>query len=117
MPARFYFSTFNFTFDQQYSSPILTINSISGFTSTPAFTPTTDVFTFNSKGSPIGSTTFGFNASNNNLSIYLISELYKNGILQASETFLIASPTQCTFVSPINVSGNDTILINLFYAG
>ena len=117
MPARFYFGTFNFTFDQQFPSPTLTVNSISGFTSTPAFTTTSNVFTFNSKGSPLGSTTFGFNASNNNLSIYLQAELYKNGIFQISDTFLIASPTQCTFISPINVSGNDTILINLFYAG
>ena len=105
--------TFNFTFDQQNISGPTTISSISGFTSTPAFTSTTGVFTFSSKGSPVGTTTFSF-VANAGVSVNLSSDLYKNGALQQS-LFNSLGPATFTF-SPITVSQNDTILITTYNA-
>jgi hypothetical protein len=104
--------TFNFTFDQQNTSGI-TISSISGFTSTPAFTSRSGVFTFSSKGSPVGTTTFSFVA--NAVALTLSSDLYKNGALQQTLAYSLG-PATFTF-SPITVSQNDTILITTYDAG
>ena len=106
--------TFNFTFDQQNVGGPITISSISGFTSTPAFTSRSGVFTFSSKGSPVGTTTFSF-VANAGVSITLSSDLYKNGALQQTLSLSIG-PTTFTF-TPITVSQNDTILITTYDAG
>ena len=84
--------TFDFTFDQQTTSggPI-TISSISGFTSTPAFTSRSNAFTFSSKGSPVGTTTFSFVASNP-FGGDFAGELYKNGASQQSFSNALGGP-------------------------
>lgn len=107
--------TFNFTFDQQTPGGPTTISSVSGFTSTPAFTSRSGVFTFSSKGSPVGSITFRFVASAST-GLTLSSDLYKNGVLQQTLANSIGAPTTFTF-SPITVSQNDTILITTYEAG
>jgi hypothetical protein len=106
--------TFDFTFDQQNTSGPITISSISGFTSTPAFTSTTGVFTFSSKGSPVGTTIFSF-VANTGVSLTLASDLFKNGVPQEILAFSIG-PATFTF-TPITVSQNDTILITTYDAG
>jgi hypothetical protein len=108
-------STFNFTFNQQNESGPITISSISGFTSTPAFTSTTGVFPFSSKGSPVGPIIFRF-VANAGVSLTLSSDLSKNGVLQQSLANSIGVPVTFTF-TPITVSQNDTILITTYDAG
>jgi len=105
-------SSFDFTFNQQYGSPNATVNSIGGFTSTPSFTPTSNAFTFNSTGSPIGTITFSFTMTAPT-SINIGADLIQNGV--PLETFTNNIGGGYTFVfTPILVSQNDTIQISTY---
>jgi len=107
-------STFNFIFNQEYASAIVTVTSIGGFTSTPSFTPTSNTFTFNSTGSPLGTTTFSYTATTP-VTITLTSELIQNDVViqTLSEQFGI----QRTFTfSPIIVGVGDVIQIRTYFA-
>jgi hypothetical protein len=118
MPARFYTNSiipFNFTFDQQYNEPSVTIQSIGGFTSTPAFTPTSAAFTFNSTGTSFSPVTFNFEARCN-IALGENCDLYKNGILQQESFFGFGGgATQSLAFNPIPVATNDTIQIIAYY--
>jgi hypothetical protein len=108
-------STFNFTFNQQYASANVTVSSIGGFTSTPSFTATSNVFTFNSTGSPTGSTTFSFTMTSGNITTTVTADLIQNG--STLEILFENIANGYTFVfTPITVSQNDTIEIRTYFA-
>ena len=107
--------TFLFTFNQQYASSNLTIDSIGGFTSTPSFTPTTNAFTFNSTGSPLGTTTFSFTGTAGGLSTTLTNELTQNDVVIQSFSVQNAFTFIVDF-TPIVVSQSDTIQIRTYFA-
>ena len=107
-------STFSFTFNQEYGSANVTINSIGGFTSTPSFTPTSNVFTFNSTGSPSGTITFSFIATDI-VTNTVVTELIQNSVIL--ETLLGNTAGGYTFVfTPIVVSQSDTIQIRTYFS-
>jgi len=107
--------TFSFTFNQEYASAIVTVTSIGGFTSTPSFTPTSNAFTFNSTGSPLGTTTFSFEATSGNIAITLTTDLIQNSVVVESLSDNIANGHTFIF-SPIVVSQNDTIQIRTYFS-
>jgi hypothetical protein len=105
--------TFSFTFNQQWAAVNATVSSIGGFTSTPSFTPTSNAFTFNSTGSPLGTTTFSFTMTAN-ITATITAELIQNSVIL--ETINNDVNGGHTFVfTPIVVSQSDTIQI-LTYA-
>jgi hypothetical protein len=105
---------FNFIFNQQYGYANLTIISIDGFTSNPSFTPTSNAFIFNSKGSPIGTITFSYTATSP-VAITLTSELTQNDVVIQSFSEQIIIQRTFTF-SPIIVGVGDTIQIRTYFA-
>jgi len=105
---------FNFIFNQEYGSSNLTIISIDGFTSNPSFTPTSNAFTFNSKGSPIGTTTFSYTATSP-VAITLTNELIQNDVVIQSISEQISIQRTFTF-SPIIVGVGDIIQIRTYFA-
>ena len=103
-------STFNFTFNQEWVNPNVTVSSIGGFTSTPSFTPTSNAFTFNSTGTPTGTITFSFTMTSGNISANIQAELIQNSVLLESKNETITNGNTIVF-TPILVSENDTIQI------
>ena len=106
---------FNFTFNQQYASAIVTVSSIGGFTSTPSFTPTSNTFTFNSIGTPIGSTTFSFTMTSGNITLTVTADLIQNGSTLEILSEYITNGHTFVF-TPITVSQNDAIEIRTYFA-
>ena len=106
--------TFNFTIDSTIPAPEFSVTGISGFTSTPAFTtPIVGAKIFSSIGTPTGTLSFGFSYT---LSIgYSLSfTLYKNGVdAGGSFTGVYIAPTVYMTYSPLLVSPNDTIFIDI----
>jgi hypothetical protein len=101
---------FNFEFNQQWASPNATVTDIGGFTSNPAFTPTSNAFIFNSFGTPLGLTTFSFTMNSNNFNTTIIAELIKNSV--SLQTIGESITFGYTFIfTPISVLENDTIEI------
>jgi hypothetical protein len=108
--------TFNFIFNQQNETGgTTTISSISGFTSTPAFTSISGLFTFNSTGTPAGLITFRFVASITNQT-FLSADLSVNEGLPEQLGLSVLGPTIFAF-TPITVSQNDTVEIRTYDAG
>jgi hypothetical protein len=105
--------TFNFTFDQQWAFAGATVTSISGFTSTPAFTSTSNAFTFNSTGSPIGIITFSFTMTSNGIATDIQSNMYVNEDIIGGVSNQIEFGATLTY-PPISVSAGDTVYINTF---
>ena len=106
---------FNFTFNQQYASANVTVSSIGGFTSTPSFTPTSNAFTFNSIGTPIGTTTFSFTMTSGGITTTVAIELIQNG--STLQTFFEDVSSGNPFVfTPITVAPNDLIEIRTYFA-
>jgi len=107
-------TTFNFTIQSTIPAPEFSVTGISGFTSTPAFTtPIVGYGSFSSIGTPTGTLSFGFNYT---LSIgySLIFTLYKNGVdAGGSFTGVTISGTVYMTYSPLSVSPNDTIFIQI----
>jgi hypothetical protein len=106
---------FNFEFDQQWAFAGATVTSISGFTSTPAFTPTSNAFGFFSKGSPIGLITFSFTMTSNGITATIQSNMYVNGYIIDGVSNQISAGATFTY-PPITVSSGDTVYINTFIA-
>ena len=107
-------SSFNFIFNQVWASSNATITSISGFTSTPAFTPTSNAFTFNSTGTPTGTITFSFRMISG-VAAGVAADLLQNGELLETLTFDPGGEFGYTPVFlPIVVATNDTILISTY---
>jgi len=105
--------TFNFEFAQQWAAPNATVTSISGFTSTPAFTPTSNAFGFFSNGSPIGLITFSFTMTSNGIYADLQSNMYVNENIIDGVSNEISNGATFTY-PPISVSAGDTVYINTF---
>jgi hypothetical protein len=107
--------TFSFTFNQEFASANITITSIDGFTSTPSFTPTSNAFTFNSTGSPLGTTTFSFTATAGGIGTTLTTDLIQNSVIL--ETLFNDVSGGHTFnFTPIVVGVGDTIQIRTYFA-
>jgi hypothetical protein len=106
---------FNFTFKQQYASPNVTITSIGGFTSDPAFTPTSNVFEFNSIGTPVGTVTFTFTATSGGITTILAADITQNGFFLQTQEADIASGYTFTF-PPITAGVGDIIQIRTYFA-
>ena len=105
--------TFNFTFNQQnVTGGTTTISSVSGFTSTPAFTSRSGLFTFNSTGTPAGLITFRFVASITNQT-FLSADLSVNEGLPEQLGLSVLGPTIFTF-TPVNVPQNATVVIRTY---
>ena len=109
--------SFNFTFNQTFGDTTITIQSIGGFTSTPAFTPTVSPFTFNSTGTSYNPVTFNFTVSRPGfVATGQYFELYQNSIfLQQIFVSYGFVETQTVTFDPITVSTNDSILILGYY--
>jgi len=108
---------FNFIFNQTQNDPEITIQSIGIFTSTPAFTPTSAAFLFNSTGISYSPTTFNFTVSRPGfIATGQYFELYKNNIfLQSISVSYGFVEIQTVTFNPITVSTNDSILIYGYY--
>jgi hypothetical protein len=105
--------SFNFTFNQEFGDTAIIIQSIGGFTSTPAFTSTASPFVFNSTGTSPSPVTFNFTVSRPGpVSIQQDFDLFQNGIFLQSRivAFGIFDPQTITY-NPITVSTNDLIVI------
>jgi hypothetical protein len=106
--------TFNFTFNQQNETGgTTTISSISGFTSTPAFTSTAGLFTFSPKGSPAGLITFSFVASSNGGSTLSADLSVNEGLPEQLVNSIGGPPTTFTFTR-VNVPQNATVVIRTY---
>jgi hypothetical protein len=106
---------FNFTFNQEYPNPNITITSIDGFTSDPAFTPTSNAFTFNSTGSPTGTIAFSFTATSGNITTTVTTDLIQNGVLLETLSNDVSGGHTFDF-TPIIVGIGDTIQIRTYFA-
>jgi hypothetical protein len=105
--------SFNFTFNQEFGDTAITIQSIGGFTSTPAFTSTASPFVFNSTGTSPSPVTFNFTVSRPGpISVSQTFELRQNSIFLQSinVSYGVFNPQTITF-NPIIVSTNDSIVI------
>lgn len=108
---------FNFTFDQAFTDPQITIQSIGGFTSNPPFTAKSGSFIFNSQGTSNNPITFNVTASRPGLiAVGQNFDLYKNGILL--ESLFVGfgfAVTQSFAYNPTTVSTNDSMSIYGYY--
>jgi hypothetical protein len=105
--------SFNFTFNQEFGDTAIIIQSIGGFTSTPAFTSTASPFIFNSTGTSPNPVTFNFTVSRPGfVSVQQTFELRQNSaVLQSiNVAYGVFNPQTITF-NPIIVSTNDSIVI------
>jgi len=102
-------TTFNFSLTNN-TSGLITVTSISGFASTPAFNGNQS---FNSIGTT-GTISFGFTYITNS-SGYIYFVLYKNGVVifYTPNQVYIAPTTYATY-PPLLVEKDDTILIDIF---
>jgi len=110
-------SSFNFTLNQVFSDTAVIIQSIGGFTSTPAFTSTASPFVFNSTGISFSPVTFTLTAYRpGGIATGQAFDLYKNGIFEQIlfAYYGVLEPVTLTY-NPITVSTNDSILIYGYY--
>ena len=106
-------SSFNFIFSQDWAASQATVTNIGGFTSTPAFTPTSNAFTFNSTGTPIGTITFSFTMIST-VAASIFTDLIQNGTTVQFLADSIDGPGGTLVFTPIIVALNDTIQIRAY---
>ena len=104
---------FDFTFRQEWNSLSGTVNSISGFISDPAFTPTSGPFVFYSLGNT-GTISFSFSFSSTVPINNFAGELIKNSVSQEILIYSAGGPPTTYTFNPISVTDNDLIVIKTY---
>jgi hypothetical protein len=107
-------SFFNFIFSQQWAASQATVTNIGGFTSMPTFTPTSNAFTFNSKGIPTGTISFSFTMIST-VATDIFTDLIQNEVTIQTLSGGIGGQLGNTFVfTTIIVAPNDIIQIRTY---